>query len=68
MVNLFQIKDLKEKVIDSTDKSKSSERRAKELEDILNVSIYINNILFRIKVPYVLTVDLSPFQTAKSVQ
>ncbi|CAH2254687.1 jg1811, partial [Pararge aegeria aegeria] len=33
---IAKIKDLKEKLIDSTDKSKSSERRAKELEDILN--------------------------------
>ncbi|XP_052737178.1 uncharacterized protein LOC112058412, partial [Bicyclus anynana] len=33
---IAKIKDLKEKLLDSTDKSKSSERRAKELEDMLN--------------------------------
>lgn len=40
-----QIGELKEKLTDSLDKSKSSEKRAKELEDMLNVS---TNLLFTI--------------------
>lgn len=67
MVNLFQIKDLKEKVIDSTDKSKSSERRAKELEDILNVSISFFFKYFS-QDRSTLCGNLHRFQTAKSVQ
>lgn len=35
---MLQIAELKERVFESLDKSKSSEKRAKELEDMLNVS------------------------------
>lgn len=35
---IFQLQELKEKLVDSNDKTKSSEKRAKELEQMLNVS------------------------------
>lgn len=42
---IFQLRELKKKLMDSMDKTKSSEKRAKELEDILNVSTFLLQIL-----------------------